>query len=97
MHEIAEEEYLLFLQDMKDGAMILGRYVDESEYEDEYSHNEIRKAQGLFIEMVRTYLHENYPGKFVVKADGYCVFIVTPQKAKEHILSEETIQAFTVN
>ena len=97
MHEIAEEEYLLFLQDMKDGSMIFGRYIDEAEYEDEYSHNEIRKAQELFIEMVRTYLHENYPGKFVVKAGGYCVFIATLEKAGKHILSEETIQAFTVN
>ena len=61
MYEIIEDEYNQFLQDMADGSMIFGRYIDESEYEDEYSHNDIDEAQDKFIEKVREYLHENYP------------------------------------
>lgn len=66
MYEIVEDEYNQFLQDITDGSMIFGRYIDESEYEDEYSHNDIDEAQDKFIEKVREYLHENYPGKYVV-------------------------------
>ena len=88
MYEIIEDEYNQFLQDMADGSMIFGRYIDESEYEDEYSHNDIDEAQDKFIEKVREYLHENYP--------GWCVFVMTPDRARESHVSERTIELFTV-
>lgn len=95
MYEIVEDEYNQFLQDITDGSMIFGRYIDESEYEDEYSHNDIDEAQDKFIEKVREYLHENYPGKYVVSG-GWCVFVMTPDRARESQVSERTIELFTV-
>ena len=95
MYEILEDEYNQFLQDIADGSMIFGRYIDESEYEDEYSHNDINEAQDKFIEKVREYLHENYPGKYVVSG-GWCVFVMTPDRARESHVLERTIELFTV-
>jgi hypothetical protein len=92
MHEIVEEEYQQFLQDMKeDEPMVFGRYINESEYEDEYSHNDIEDAQAELVEKIRAYLHENCPGKYIV-SDGWCVFVMTPERAKESHISERTIQ-----
>lgn len=95
MYEIVEDEYNQFLQDMADGSMIFGRYIDELEYEDEYSHNDIDEAQDTFIEKISEYLHENYPGKYVVSG-GCCVFVMTPDRARESHISERTIELFTV-
>lgn len=44
MFEELEYEYNLFLDDMKRGETFC-RYLDEYEYEDEYSHNEIDECQ----------------------------------------------------
>ena len=88
MYEIVEEEYQQFLYDIEvEGSLVFGRYIDESNYEDEYSHNDIEQAQGLFMEKVRKYLHENYPSKYVV-SDSYCVFVMTPERARESNISE---------
>ena len=95
MYEIVENEYSRFLQDVKDGSMIFVKYIDESEYEDEYSYNDIGKAQGKFIEKVKEYLHENYPGKYVVSG-GWCVFVMTPDRARESHVPEKIIELFTV-
>lgn len=95
MYEIVENEYSQFLQDMADGVMVFGRYVDESEYEDEYSHNDIDDAKNLFMEKVKEYLHKIYPGKYVV-ASSYCVFVMTSKEARERHISERTIELFTV-
>ena len=69
--------------------------IDESDYEDEYSHNNIEEAQGLFIEKVKNYLHNNHPNKYVVSS-GWCVFIMTPERARQSNISEKTIELFTV-
>lgn len=95
MYEIVEDEYSQFLQDISDGSMTFGRYIHESEYEDEYSHNDINEAQDKFIEKVTEYLHENYPGKYIVSG-GWCVFVMTPDRARESHVSERTIELFTV-
>lgn len=95
MHEIVENEYNRFLQDVKDGSMILGKYIDESEYIYEYSLNDIHKAANEFVEKVREYLHENYPSKYVVLS-GWSTFVMTPKKAKECDVSEKMIELFTV-
>ena len=94
MYQELEDEYELFLDDMKREETFC-RYIDESEYEDEYSHNDIDEAQDKFIEKVREYLHENYPGKYVVSG-GWCVFVMTPDRARESHVSERTIELFTV-
>lgn len=44
MFEELEYEYSRFLNDMKRGESFC-RYLDEDEYEDEYSHNEIGECQ----------------------------------------------------
>lgn len=95
INEIVEYEYEQFLNDMSDGSMTFGRYIDESDYEDEYSHNNIEEAKGLFIEKVKNYLHNNHPNKYVVSS-GWCVFIMTPERARQSNISEKTIELFTV-
>ena len=95
MYEIVENEYRQFLQDISDDPMIFGRYIDELEYEDEYSHNDINEMQDKFIKKVTEYLHENYPGKYIVSS-GWCVFVVTPDTARKMHVSERTIELFTV-
>lgn len=96
MYEIVEEEYQQFLQDMKnEDKIVFGRYIDESDYEDEYCHNDIYNAQSMFIEKVKEYLHENYPGEYIVSS-GYCVFIMTLERARESHISEKSIEIFTV-
>lgn len=96
MYEIIEEEYQQFLQDMRDGKpMVFGRYINESEYEDEYSHNDIEDAQAELVKKIKSYLHEHCPGKYVVSG-GWCVFVMTPERARESHISERTIDLFTV-
>lgn len=97
MYEIVEQEYQKFLYDIGDnGELKFGRYVDESDYEDEYSHDEIEVAKGAFNEKVKVFLHENYPGKYVVSI-SYCVFVMTKDSARGRKFSEKTIRLFTID
>lgn len=41
MYEELEEEFLNFKQDVDSDSLVFGRYFDEDDYEDEYSHNQI--------------------------------------------------------
>ena len=93
--KIVKYEYKQFLNDISDGSMAFRRYINESHYEYEYSHNDIEKAQDLFIKMVKNYLHNNYPNKYVV-CNGWCVFVMTPERARQFNVSEKTIELFTV-
>lgn len=86
-----EEEYKQFLEDIKDSGFIFGRYMDELEYEDEYSHNAIDEAMGELQKKMRVYLHENRPGEFIIVSD-YCVRVMTVEKAKELNVCERTIE-----
>lgn len=90
-----EYEYNQFLRDMKDNGFIFGRYMEEDEYEDEYSHNDIDEAMEILQEKIREYLHENRPGEFVVTT-GFCVFVMTPERAGQTRMSESTIVNFLV-
>ena len=93
---IVEEEYEQFLQDIKvSQPFSFKRYIDESAYEDEYSQNDIHKAQDIFVNKAKEYLHRYYPGQYIVSC-SYCVFIMTPEAAKKHNVSERTIDLFTV-
>lgn len=90
-----EYEYNQFLKDMNDSGFAFGRYMDEDEYEDEYSHNAIDEAMEILQEKIKTYLHENRPGEFVVTS-GWCVFVMTPDRARESNISERTIELYMV-
>ena len=48
MYQELEDEYELFLDDMKREETFC-RYIDESDYEDEYSHNDIYDCQEKFV------------------------------------------------
>lgn len=92
MHnEILEYEYEIFLEDMKHGETFC-QYVDESVYEDDYSHNVIEEAQDKFIEKTTKWLKENKPNQYII-SDGWCVFIMTIEEAnKRNLLNiEESI------
>lgn len=88
-----EEEYNQFLEDIKESGFIFGTYMDESEYEDEYSHNAIDEAMEILQEKIRAYLHENRPGEFVVSS-GWCVHVMTPDRARQSRISERTIELY---
>ena len=90
-----EEEFEKFLEDIKNNGFIFGAYMDETGYEDEYSHNEIDKAMGALQEKIREYLHKNRPGEFVVSS-SWCVHVMTPERARQSKVSERTIEKFLV-
>ena len=95
MQNEIEYEYNEFLKDINDSGFIFGAYMDETEYEDEYSHNATDEAMGVLQEKIRTYLHENRPGEFVVSS-GWCVHVMTPDRARQSRVSERTIENFLV-
>lgn len=90
-----EYEYNEFLKDINDSGFIFGAYMDETKYEDEYSHNAIDEAMEVLREKIKTYLHENRPGEFVVSS-GWCVHVMTPDRARQSRISERTIENFLV-
>lgn len=90
-----EEEYEQFLEDIKDRGYIFGAYMDESDYEDEYSHNAIDEAMEILQNKIREFLHENRPNEFVVSS-GWCVHVMTPERARQSNVSERTIQLYLV-
>jgi len=83
-------EYKTFLEEIGDDFEI-GRYLDESDYEDEYSHNDIDDAMGVLADKIRKYLHENHPNKFIVTT-GWCIHVMTPERARQSRVSERTIE-----
>ena len=84
MWQELEDEYELFLDDMKREETFC-RYIDESDYEDEYSHNDIADYQEKFIEKVKEWLHKNKPNQYIVSS-GWCVFVMTIEEAKKRNL-----------
>ncbi len=93
MYEELEYEFSEFKQSIDDGSLVFGRYFDEDEYEDEYSHNQIGEFQEKFIDKVKEYLHENAPNKYVVTS-GWCVFVMTIDEAKKRRILK--IEDYTV-
>lgn len=81
MYEELEYEFEQFKSDMESGVSF-GQYFDESDYEDEYSHNQIGEFQSKFIDMVREYLHENIPGKYVMTS-SWCIFVMTVEESRK--------------
>lgn len=81
MFEELEYEYNNFLEDMKNGDTFC-RYMDEDEYEDEYSHNEIYEYQYKLLNKIKEYLKENKPSQYIVSC-SWCVFVMTIDEAKK--------------
>ena len=84
MYEILDYEYELFLKDMESGETYC-QYVDESSYEDDYSHNAIKEAQDNFIKKATIWLRENKPNQYVITG-GWRVFVMTIEEAKKRNL-----------
>lgn len=57
-------------------------FIYYEDLEDEFSHNEIEKAQQMFINRAKDYLLKNYPGKYAIWRD-YCVHISTVELYKD--------------
>lgn len=90
-----EYEYNQFLSDMKNPAFLSGMYMDEDEYEDEYSHNAIYEAIDVLEEKIQEYLHENRPGEFVL-VSGWCIRVMTIENARSRKWSEKRIEDLLV-
>jgi hypothetical protein len=95
MQSVINEEYNMFLEDINNPAFIFGRYMNETEYEDEYGNNDIKTAIEELAEKIRLYLHENIPNKFIVST-GWCVHVMTPDRARQSRISERTIEEYLV-
>lgn len=95
MLDICYEAFEDLKDDIENNDFIETKYLDTWDFEDEYSHNHIDENRDKFIEKVKEYLHENYPGKYVVSG-SWCVFVMTPDRARESHISERTIELFTV-
>ena len=85
------EEFSSFKSDVMDEGFVFGCYLDETSYEDDYSHNDIYDAIEVLAEKMRDYLHNNYPNKFIVST-GWCVHVMTPDRARQSRLSERSIE-----
>lgn len=90
-----EEEYKQFLEDIKDGGFVFGAYMDETEYEDEYSHNSIGRAMEVLENKIKEYLNENKPGEFIVYSD-WSVHVMKKDKAEEMGLRKSLIESSIV-
>lgn len=91
MEEIINEEYEKFLEDM-DRGITFDRFLMVDNYEDEYSHNEIRNAMGMLSYLIKKWLHENKPGKYIVSVSpDYCIFVMTVKEAQMRNVSTYTL------
>lgn len=90
-----EEKYQHFLEDIKDSEFIFSAYMDETEYEDEYSHNSIGWAMEVLKNKITEYLHENRPGEFIVYSD-WSIHVTKKDKAEEMGLRKSLIESSIV-
>ena len=51
-------------------------FIANSDLEDDFSHNEIGEAQEMFMQKVKEFLSNGYPGKYAMWCD-WCVHITT--------------------
>lgn len=86
-----EEEYNLFLNRIASQDFIFGIFMDEEDYEDEYSKNDICKSRIELQEKIKEYLRENRPGEFLVFSD-FCVHVMTLGWARKWNMPETRIK-----
>lgn len=94
MQKEIDYEYNEFLRDMNN-SLVFGTYMDEDEYEDEYSRDDTEQSMDILEEKIRNYLHENRPGEFVVTS-GWCVHVMTLERARKSKVFERAIDDFIV-
>ena len=83
MYQEIQEEFGDFISTFNESTVFC-RVFETEEYEEDYSHKEIREAQNIFMEKVKKHLHENYPGKYIVMYGSMgCVFVMTIGEAKK--------------
>lgn len=87
MYEELEYEFEEFKRDFTNRNFVFGKYFDEIEYEDDYSHNEIHEYQSKFIDKVKDYLHKNAPNKYIITC-SYCVFIMSVDEARRRNITK---------
>lgn len=92
MNRELNEEYERFKQEISEENFERGNYLDEDEYIDEYSVNTIDEANMILEDMIRNYLHENFPGKFCLY-NSFCICVVSVELAerKEYFRCKEHI------
>lgn len=90
-----EEEYKQFLDDIEEDGFIFGAYIDEAEYEGEYSHNSIGRAMELLENKIKEHLRENKPGEFIVYSD-WSVHVIKKEKAEEMGMRKRLIESCIV-
>lgn len=90
-----EYEYNQFLSDMENSGFLLGTYMNEDEYEDEYSHNAIYEAIEILEEKIREYLRKNRPSEFVL-ISGWNIRVMTIGNARNLKWSEKRIEDLLV-
>lgn len=86
-----EEEYNLFLNRIASQDFIFGIFMDEMDYEDEYSKNDICKSRIELQKKIKEYLHENRPGEFLVFSD-FCIHVMTPEWARKWNMPKTKIE-----
>lgn len=79
MLEEVQDEFRVFLEDMEREETFC-QYLDESEYEYDYSHRDIEYMQEKFIEKATEWLRKIKPGKYMISS-GWCVFVMTKEEA----------------
>lgn len=63
------------------------------EWEEEYSHNEIRKMQREFMERAKEYLSKECPGQYIVYCD-WCVHICSIDLFNEKL--KDTLKSYVL-
>lgn len=57
-------------------------FIEEYQFEDEFSHNEINEIQKMFMKEAREYLSLNFPGEYAMWND-WAVHITTVELYRE--------------
>ena len=68
--------------------------MDEGDYEDEYSHNDIHAAIEVLEEKIRKYLQENRLGEFVL-ISGWNIRVLKIEEARKTGWSEKKNRKLT--
>ena len=71
-------------------------FIAEDDLEDDFSHNEIGEAQEMFMQKVKEFLSNNYPGKYAMWRD-WCVHITTVTLYRKIILKNNNYSDEYVN
>lgn len=74
--------FLQFKKDFNSDNFTYGIYLDECEYEDEYSHDEIHEYQEKLIKKIEDFFHKNAPDKYIVD-NGWSVLVISIEEAKK--------------